>query len=142
MAILHAWHFSFCCLTIRELTLLCLSSTDFPWNFPMYFFSCKFLWNHECLSNQRNRLVLAQTITFQLITFVNIFFHMNRVYYVLLVSFESRKKTYEPRTKNGFFHMITYKHILSYESRMQTNHVFKHVRSYESRINMFFHMNQ
>ncbi len=42
LAILHAWHFSFCRLTLRELNTLCLSSTDFPWNFPMYFFSCKF----------------------------------------------------------------------------------------------------
>ena len=44
LAILYAWHFSFCRLTLRELNPLCLSSTDFPWNFPMYFFSCKFLW--------------------------------------------------------------------------------------------------
>ena len=65
--------------TFSEITNACQISetvsfwpkrSRFKW-LPLFarddFYSCNFLWNHKCLSNQRTGLVLAQTITFQMI---------------------------------------------------------------------------
>ncbi len=62
--------FLFVVLPFVNWTLSACHQLIFRETSPCIFFSCKFLWNHECLSNQRNGLVLAQTITFQMITVV------------------------------------------------------------------------
>ena len=62
--------FVFVVLPLVYWTLAACHQLIFRETSPGIFFSCKFLWNHECLSIQQNGLVLAQTIKFQMITAV------------------------------------------------------------------------